>query len=246
MTLSRVAACGSVTGGEHRRLERDGQDGAAVVRTAHVTAAIVTDGCSSGRQAEVGARLAATWLAALVEDCFRKVKTEAEAERAAQRVTHALFRRLRVLARSLGGARTCPAKIEELLLFTFLVAAVTDDVAIVFGVGDGTTIVGRQHTVIDPGPRNAPPYLAYGLFDGGAPPAARIHFVGPARETVAVATDGIEGLSSAEIDAIVFDVRYAKNPSLLRKRLVVHARDGRFHDDATLGVVQVHSTGGTS
>lgn len=247
MTLSRVAACGSVTGGEHRRLERDGQDGAALVRSPHVTAAIVTDGCSSGRHAEVGARLGATWLATLVEERFRGVSTGAEAEAAAGRVTRALAKRLRVLARSLGTTLD-PAKIQDLLLFTFLVAAVTDDVAIVFGVGDGMTVVGGRHTVIDPGPQNAPAYLAYTLLEGGPAPAARVHFVGPAREarTLAVATDGIEALAPGEIDAIVGDARYAKNPSLLRKRLVVHAREGRFHDDATLGVVQLHEIGGAS
>lgn len=247
MTLSRVAACGSVTGGDHRRLERDGQDGSALVEAAHVTAAIVTDGCSSGRQAEVGARLGATWIATLVEERFASVTTEEQATEAAGRVTRALVKRLRVLARSFGPSLDA-SKVQELLLFTFLVAAVTDDVAIVFGVGDGTAIVGGRHTVIDPGPQNAPAYLAYALLEGGPAPAPRVHFVGRAREvgTVAVGTDGIEALSPSEIDLIVGDVRYAKNPSLLRKRLVVLAREGRFHDDATLGVVQVHPIGGAS
>ena len=54
-----VALAGSVTGRDHLWAHRDGQDGFALVAKPDVTAVIVTDGCSSGRQSEVGARLGA-------------------------------------------------------------------------------------------------------------------------------------------------------------------------------------------
>ena len=56
------ATCGSVTGREHARLGRNNQDGVALAARDGLLVAVVTDGCSSGKWSEVGARLAARWL----------------------------------------------------------------------------------------------------------------------------------------------------------------------------------------
>jgi len=256
MTLSGafVAASGSVTGREHRRAERDGQDGHAIVATAEVVAAIVTDGCSSGRSSEIGARVGAAWLAALVEQRFRGEVGEARARAAAAEVAAELLVRLEVLARSLdpdGDVRAF--RVDEALLFGFLAAVVTPATTIVFGIGDGIVVVDGSVTVLDPGPQNAPPYAAYGLL--GACIQPRIHFVGPTAgiDVVAVATDGLAPIVEASalpverltdqpsLVSIAADPRYAKNPSLLRKRLVVLADRGRFSDDATVAVVRRRS-----
>ena len=250
MTLSCafVAAAGSVTGREHRRAERDGQDGYAVVATDDLVAAIVTDGCSSGRSSEIGARLGATWIAALVEQSFRGVADAAHARAAAEEVAEELLVRLEVLARSLDPAGDVrAARVEEALLFGFLAAVVTPAVTVVFGIGDGIVVADGLVTVLDPGPDNAPPYIAYGLV--GTRLAPRIHFVGPTAgvEMVAVATDGLTPLAAPDADRadnqpslldVAADPRYAKNPSLLRKRLVMLADRGTFSDDATVAVVQ--------
>ena len=259
MTLSGafVAASGSVTGREHRRAERDGQDGHAIVATAEVVAAIVTDGCSSGRSSEIGARVGAAWLAALVEQRFRGAVGEERARAAAAEVAAELLVRLEVLARSLdpdGDVRAL--RVDEALLFGFLAAVVTPATTIVFGIGDGIVVVDGSVTVLDAGPQNAPPYAAYGLL--GACIQPRIHFVGPTAgiDVVAVATDGLLPIAEASallavdrltverltdhpsLVTIAADPRYAKNPSLLRKRLVVLADRGRFSDDATVAVVR--------
>jgi hypothetical protein len=250
MTLSGsfVAVSGSVTGRDHRRAERDGQDGHAVVATDAVLAAIVTDGCSSGASNEIGARVGAAWLAALVEKTFGGVQSAGEAQDAAARVTRALLQRLELLARSFdatGEVRL--ARVDQTLLFAFLAAVVTPRTAIVFGVGDGIVLVDREMTEIDAGPENAPPYLAYGLVGGSrASIEPRIHFVGPTAnvDVIAVATDGVAPLvhpadpAEDPLHTLVADPRYAKNPSLLRKRLVVLSDRGTFSDDATVAVVQ--------
>src|SRR4051812_756328 len=140
MTLSGgyAVAAGSVTGREHRRAERDGQDGYATVVTDHVVAVVVTDGCSSGRQSEIGARLGAAWIAALVEQYF----SGGECLAGAAAVTRALIVRLEVLARSLDpDGNVVAARVDEALLFTFLAAVVTPDTTIVFGIGDGLVVV---------------------------------------------------------------------------------------------------------
>ena len=98
---SFAAFAGGVIGREHRRALRDGQDGAAVVQTEAVVAAIVTDGCSSGRESEVGARLGAAWLADLIASTF----PGRDPLVAARDVTRALVERLDGLARSRGPGR---------------------------------------------------------------------------------------------------------------------------------------------
>lgn len=247
MTLSGsfLAVAGSVTGRDHRRAERDGQDGHAVVVNDDVVAAIVTDGCSSGRASEIGARVGAAWLAALVEQCFRGGAGggNVDAEAAAANVTRELLVRLELLARSFDPAGdVSAARVDQALLFGFLAAVVTPVATIVFGVGDGIVVVDGRVTSIDPGPENAPPYVAYGLLGGShACIEPRIHFVGATAdvEVIAVATDGAAPLTAdASLAALVADPRYAKNASLLRKRLVVLSDRGTFSDDATIAVVR--------
>jgi hypothetical protein len=231
MTLSEglVVAAGSVTGRDHRRAERDGQDGFATLVKPDVVAAVVTDGCSSGRTSEVGARLGAAWIATLVEERFAGVRDEDGARIAAKRVVDGLVERLRDLSATLGARAEA---VGEMLLFGFLAIAVTKDVAIVFGVGDGVACVDGTMTVVDPGPENAPVYPAYALLGAAIEP--RILFVGRA-ECIAVATDGVDVTTLGEL---VVDPRFDKNASLLRKKMNLLAQDGRFHDDATVALVR--------
>jgi hypothetical protein len=245
MTLSEafVAAAGSVTGRDHRRAERDGQDGHAVVASGDLLAVVVTDGCSSGRSSEIGARVGAAWVATLIEQRFRTRTgiAAADAPRLAAEVVQELLGRLELLARSLdadGEVRS--ARVDEALLFGFLAVVVTRETTIVFGIGDGIVLADGKLTVLDPGPNNAPPYVAYGLL--GARLEPRVHFVGPTAhlELVAVATDGLIPVGE-DLAEIAGDPRYAKNPSLLRKRLVVLSDRGAFSDDATVAVVRRRS-----
>ncbi len=243
---ARWRACsGGVTGRDHRLVHRDGQDGHAVVMTSDVTAAIVTDGCSSGRASEVGARLGARWLAELITREANVVEHDEQREQAAvsfaARVTSALIERVEIVARSLSRSGELDAAVAtEMLLFGFLAAAVVrDDFAIVFGVGDGFAWVDGEATVIDPGPENAPVYAAYGLFGRAIEP--RILHVSPASAvgTIAVGTDGVLPLleDREAFGALVRDERLPFNPSLLRKRLLVLSDRALFWDDASLGLV---------
>ena len=271
MTLSGsfLAMSGSVTGRDHRRVERDGQDGHAVVSSDDVVAAIVTDGCSSGRASEIGARVGAAWLAALIEQSFRGVDGASAARAAAGFVSRTLLDRLEVLTRSFDPAgHISAARVDAALLFGFLAAVVTPATTIVFGIGDGIVIVDGTVTVIDPGPENAPPYLAYALLGDGAVRGdgdgdgdgdgaggarvsvePRIHFAGATADVdaIGVATDGVAPLvnaveavddARASLTGIVADPRYTKNPSLLRKRLIVLSDAGTFADDATIALVR--------
>lgn len=229
MTLSCIA--GGLTGQDHLRAGRDGQDGFALVETDRLAAAVVTDGCSSGTQSELGARLGARWLAALVVRHFDPGSPVASAHA----ITQALVAHLRIAARSLSPERSVDAAIVgDALLFGFLVAVVTAETGIVFGIGDGVVWVDGTATIIDPGPDNAPPYPAYALL--GATIAPAIHFTGACR-TIAIATDGATELVP-RLAGLATDPRLFENRSLLRKRLNVLAKEVHLRDDTTIAIVR--------
>lgn len=239
--VAAVAAMGGVVGREHRRVGRDGQDGHAAVVTPRLAVAVVTDGCSSGQASEVGARLFAGVLVRLVEHHVRAAEGALVPDAIARAVTEDLVRRLATVLALLAEdeAPEAARAVERFLLFGFLVAVITDDVAFVFGVGDGVVVTEDEVVVLDPGPENAPPYAAYALLAPEAAPEPRVHVVreAPGKPTrfLAVATDGLAALDRGELVALAGDARLAKNPSLLAKRLRV--LEHRFQDDATMAVL---------
>lgn len=228
-----LAITGGITGRDHLHARRDGQDGSSRVTTEHLTAAIVTDGCSSAPHSEVGARLGAAWLAASIANHFTP---SANPRAAANEVTTNLLERIR-------SALPTPTPTDSLatfFLFGFLAAVITETDAIVFGIGDGLVWIDGHRTVLDPGPDNAPPYPAYALLDHPPPIAPSIlhHTPTSAIQTLAIATDGAAAIPPTDLTTLVTDPKLFTNPSLLRKRLHVLADRGLLWDDTTLGIVR--------
>ncbi len=222
-----VVAAGSITGADHLRLGRDGQDGLAVLAGTASTIAVVTDGCSSPPVSEVGARLGAVWLAHATED---HVVRHGVSDATAGTVHGRLLRALRALVR--GAARDRAAFIADYLLFTYLVAVVDEASVLVFGVGDGAFAVDARVEILDAGEENMPAYAGYALLPGLACPApvTHVHGAAAAIHSVVIATDGASHLLGAPD---LSPSRVARNPSLLRKALL-RARDaGEVLDDAT-------------
>jgi len=253
MTLSSggegcwTAAAGSVAGRAHRLAERDSQDGAARVAGSWGVAVVVTDGCSSGRASEVGARVGAAWLSVLVEQKLGRAGAPPLAGPGAvgafvAEICDELTARLELLARSLHPAGGIDAaRVGEALLFGFLVAVVTRERALVFGVGDGSVLAGFDLRVLDAGPRNEPPYLAYRLLGRTVEPVVHldVELEGCELDAIVIATDGASPTSLAELGALP---RLAENPSLLRKRLLVIAERERLADDATVAILRRRKT----
>ena len=164
------------------------------------------------------------------------------------------------LAKSIGPAaetileRLLPSRdrlsfVRDYLLATFLAAVCVDDVAIVFGVGDGMYAVDGVVERLDPGPGNAPAYLAYGVAgrepggEGLPSPAVEVHFAGKA-SSVAIGTDGADDLEPEQLRALCEDPRLSVNPSLLQKALRALAlRDATLRDDTTLAVTRLMGGG---
>lgn len=231
-----VAALGSVTGAEHLRLGRNNQDGHAAGGTADGLAVVVTDGCSQGRYSEVGARLAAEWLAA-----WAPVEWRVAEERPApfaEALAHGLEGLIRRTA-SRFGLLSMEAVIADYFLFTFLVAVVGRTRAAIVGMGDGVFAVDDEVTTLDSGPENAPRYIAYRAA-GTCRASPSVHFEGAVTtiDALAVASDGaIELPAEDDLGSFLRGPRYRRNKSLLGKRLSVIARGGRLTDDTTIAAL---------
>lgn len=213
-------------GREHVRIGRNNQDG--VFSSPRVV--VVTDGCSSQPQSEVGAQLGARFLGQWL--CAQPGVSSELPERAAQALTEYLARAVEPF----GADRE--ALLERAFLFTFLAAVQVGERAIIFGVGDGAFLVDDTLVRLDAGPENAPPYCAYRLTTTGSKPEPTLHFLGDARR-VAVMTDGLEPLAPARVLALVDDGEALRRNALtLQRRLNVLAQAERLSDDATLALVE--------
>jgi hypothetical protein len=237
-----AAAVGSVVGREHVRLGCGGQDAGLVRVAGDRIVLVVADGCSSSASSEVGARLAAAWLA--------RVLADEGAGAGIASIRARLIDFVKRIATELAGDGSLAGALNDYFLFGFLAAVVDAERAIVLGAGDGVIAVNDAVTAIDPGADNAPDYVAYALLDGERG-ALRIHHDGPTCDvrSLVIATDGaldlmrraddpIDGARQGGLEQFTGDARYAKNPSLLRKRLaVIGALHGRLPDDTTIAVL---------
>lgn len=209
-------------GRDHLRVGRNNQDG--VFTSPRV--AVVTDGCSSQPQSEVGAQLGARFLGQ-----WLSMQTELSADlphRATDALTAYLYQSVLAL-----GPEVEPL-LERYFLFTFLAAVRLGDRAMVFGLGDGAFLVDDELVRIDSGPDNAPPYCAYRLTTSGSRPEAQLHFLGTAQR-LAVMTDGLHHLAPERVRSLTAALN--PNPLTLQRRLNVLAETERFSDDATIALV---------
>ena len=253
-----MAAAGSVIGREHVRLFKNNQDGVAIAAEGDTIVAAVTDGCSSSRYPEVGARLAAAWLA-------RSTLTYAQGATPAERAD-ALGQGLldfigSVCFQMSPGGMPIDDLLHHYFLFTYMVALITPDSTWISGQGDGVFSVNGRTTVLDSGPENAPRYPAYRLADpsrlkGGTAamagrPATLYYGATADVKSLVIGTDGLndlidhadevlmDGGRQGGLEQFEEDGRYLLNPSLVQKRLIVIG-DGHGHlrDDTTLVVIR--------
>jgi hypothetical protein len=211
-------------GRDHLRIGRNNQDG--VFTSPRI--AVVTDGCSSQPQSEVGAQLGARFLGHWLSS-----QTELTAD-LPRRATDALTAYLYQSVLALGPE--VESLLERYFLFTFLAALRVGERSMVFGLGDGAFLVDDELVRIDSGADNAPPYCAYRLTASGSRPEAQLHFVGEAKR-LAVMTDGLHHLDPQRLLALANPEALSRNPLTLQRRLNVLAESERFSDDATIALL---------
>lgn len=237
-TAQFAAFSGSILGRDHAHAHRGCQDACSLHSSPAGAVLVVADGCSSGPFTEVGAHLGAAWIAR------HALAYDVAAPGALDALAGDLLTYLQLIAAGLapGHDGALARAVHDYLLFGFLAAVVTPDTACVFGAGDGLFAIDGAETILDPGPDNAPSYVAYALL--GRPSPMRMHATRATASlrSIVLATDGAIPLTrahgSGELEEIATNVRYTRNASLLRKRLVVlGALEKRLHDDAAIAVL---------
>ena len=232
-------AAGSVTGRDHVLAGRNNQDAYHWACLPQAVMAVVCDGCGSGKHSEVGAQIGARLM---IEAMSRALQGPAHAFW--YRVRQDVLTQLRCLAKQFGGY--FPSTVQDYLLFTVVGALVTPRRTCCFSLGDGVMVVNGDQLLLGPFPDNAPPYLAYELFDApdGRPSALPQEFqmqrVLPttAVQSIVLGTDGLETFLQAATRPIPGkrttvgplqqfwqEERYFTNPDAIRRTLALVNRE---------------------
>lgn len=231
-------ASGTVAGRMHQLAGRNNQDSFAWATTPHGLVAVVCDGCGSSPHSEVGAQLGARLVAKTlaVQLAQGGDATKGDFWQSARAV---VLETLGGLAGVLGGNPV--DAVADYLLFTAIGAVITPDRVCPFSSGDGLIAVNGKATVLGPFPDNAPPYLAYALFDeAGDKYRFELQPALPAAElqSLVLGTDGAAALLALEASRVPgrdepvgafsqlwTDDRVFDQPEFLRRRLHALARD---------------------
>jgi serine/threonine protein phosphatase PrpC len=241
MSKFRVAT-GSVVGRDHVRVRKNNQDAVAAVSDAFGTVLVVCDGCSSEPHSEVGAKLLTDFIRSQIEidltvdwhdENDRPVKSLVESPKDfVDRTQQAVDKFLNAIA----DAHFAP----------YLAAVITEEVTVIFGMGDGMYAVNGTGASIQ-SPNNAPHYPVYRVLNSRdldetqARPdlEPKIHYVGPSAEitSVLIGTDGAEQIESVDFQYFLDNPRCQLNPSLIQKRLNVLAETPNLlRDDTTVAI----------
>lgn len=237
-------ASGSAIGREHVRVGKNNQDASCWRVTEQGVIAVVCDGCGSGTHSEVGAKLGARLLVEILQRALVSDRP-LEPETMGQTLQQALLAQLRPVAEALGGDRT--QTVHDYLLFTIAGVVITPVMASIFTLGDGVIAINNEVIHLGPFVNNAPPYLAYGLFEKTVSDALQIKVLQTlptdqvqslllgtdgVADLVAVAGEPLPGRSElvGDIDQFWQDDRYFRNPDQVRRRLTLINREvSTFH-----------------
>ncbi len=241
------ASAASVIGQFHRRRGQGGQDGWSTASGDGWAVAVVADGVSASPGSEIGARLAARWLAATAATELTAGKAAADLA-TISRWVEALTDRLEGLAQEMAWPGDGPVyAIADYFLFTVQMAVVDRARYCVAGIGDG--IVGKDGEWIileaeQAGP-TCPMYARVGadVLDAPVDTSVQLHLEGPRDDfdRLVVATDGcldfLEG-KPAPLTRLVEDPDAIWRPARMQAQLEhLCARFGWPPDDATIAVI---------
>jgi protein phosphatase 2C-like protein len=208
-------AAGSVGGRLHRDRGLNNQDAYRILEADDHLIAVVCDGCSSGGYSEVGARLGPDLVIPSIVQTLRDWGPGEERLASLSFwniVRGTALRRLDRLIAALDGPLA--ETVERYFLFTVVGAVLTPEEACFFSVGDGVYAVNGEVIRLGPYPGEAPPYLAYGLFDGLADDrsAWQIGRCLPTDEldSFLLGSDGVTDLIEAATDEATYPGRPAK------------------------------------
>lgn len=200
---------------------------------------IVCDGCSSGKQSEVGANFASSFL---IREAWKVLSIEKPVKDIPLILYNELIKVLRDYVSAF--APINPADkvdlISNTLLFTVLGFILTPRQTVVFSAGDGVVVVNDRIKIIDQ--NNAPMYPAYDLLDANHLPSA-IRLPGTFT-SVPIRTSTINRLAIGtdawkDEQGLLKEIWEIPQPEGLQRRLNVWSDEQhRFYDDVSIITVE--------
>jgi hypothetical protein len=230
--MMRRARAGQVIGRDHVLGGVNCQDAYALIEREAYTIGIVCDGCGGGKRSEVGATLAANFLASRATHLLEAGHIFADAPLLLYPQMIDFLRSMVSLCQPADAA----AFIHDQLLFTVLGVIVSDEGGVMFAAGDG--LIARDAVINERDEGNRPAYIAYHLFDDAAlngyimPDGFDVYPLHPGWQRLALASDGFE-------TELLPDVWGMQHPRGLQRKLNVWSnRERRFRDDTTIITVE--------
>ncbi len=232
--LVRVRSA-QIIGRSHLLANKNCQDalikGSLEVHGKKIYYGVICDGCGSGINSEVGARLGAAYLGQQIESLL-KSRTSLD------KIPHILHKRILGFFKGMLGqipfdsASSRNNFIGDNLLFTILGFIYTEDEVIIFAQGDGVLVVNDQVTVRDE--NNQPNYIAYDLV-GRQSEFDVFKFAGALVSKLAISSDAL-----VDEQDFVGELWENSHPfGLQRKVNVLSNEEHRFKDDLSVIVLEV-------
>lgn len=178
-------ASASIIGRDHRALGKNNQDAFSLVITDDFLAAVVTDGCGSGPQSDLGAKFGARLATRFIHSYYRSYIAPRQYSLSIgtwkERLEGAfqnMVTQLTGFARDYADIRPRPEDaprwwdcvfdwkgcVRDCLLFTVVGFAMTPYDTLIFSLGDGLLSLNGETKVLGPFPDNAPPYIGYNII----------------------------------------------------------------------------------
>jgi serine/threonine protein phosphatase PrpC len=220
-------ASGSIIGRNHVLAGKNNQDSYQISIKENFIAAVVCDGCGSGKHSEFGSKLGARLVINAIADLLNQGENQ-DLEISKPEFWNLAKLHLLQKLQDFGAIANADTQfVNDYLLFTIVGALITPRETVTFSMGDGAIAINGKFTEIPPYVDNAPPYLAYGLYKPEA-----INFEIRDRlptselESLLIATDGISDLVKVEdINQFWQEARYFNNPDAVRRKLAMLNRE---------------------
>ena len=245
MPLFQIAG-GSIVGRRHLGsknllIGKNNQDALNCVKSSDCIIAVVSDGCGSSSQSEIGSQMVCEWVCKLIPEYLN---SGYEINEMWPNLKNDIIANIKTIAQNMSG--NFIDNIMEKFLFTILGCIITPENVFIFSVGDGVYFINDKIYNLGPFPHNAPPFIAYDcipstLFMNG--PIENLDFNiqiydTDSVESILIGTDGVLDLIKASDkkvpgkDETIGDISqfwtsdiYFKNSDALRRRLAVINRE---------------------
>jgi len=169
MHLETATAPGSAHVNPGQPGKINNQDVAAIRQSQKNRVVVLCDGCGSQPYSGTGADIGANLIAGIIFQELEEGTPLAKLNwnRLTAGVISALRQEVRLFA-SGSSVQAFEQAVMERFLFTAMVLAIQDDLAVVASFGDGVVIIDDEVIVLEPPLLNAPPYLGYRLISNTA------------------------------------------------------------------------------